>query len=95
MFQKTVKLALTQWLLKTKKRESTTESIENIIISLYAKRMSNSDIENKLSFPTDEAVMKSVFLALRKSTKKWTMPIRNWGVILNQISAIFENRIKL
>ncbi len=95
MFQKTVKLALTQWLLKTKKRESTTESIENIIISLYAKRMSNSDIENTLSFPTDEAVMKSVFLDLRESTKKWTMPIRNWGVILNQISAIFENRIKL
>ena len=48
-----------------------------------------------LSFPTDEAVMKSVFLALRESTKKWTMPIRNWGVILNQFLAIFENRIKL
>ena len=51
--------------------------------------------KNKLSFPTDEADMKSVFLALNESTKKWTMPIRNWGVILNQFLAIFENRIKL
>ena len=67
----------------------TTNLIENLNgkIRKYTK--------NKLSFPTDEAVMKSVFLALRESTKKWTMPIRNWGVILNQFLAIFENRIKI
>ena len=67
----------------------TTNLIENLNgkIRKYTK--------NKLSFPTDEAVMKSVFLALNESTKKWTMPIRNWGVILNQFLAIFENRIKL
>ena len=33
--------------------------------------------KNKLSFPTDQAVMKSVFLAVKESTKKWSMPIRN------------------
>lgn len=67
----------------------TTNLIENLNgkIRKYTK--------NKLSFPTDDAVMKSVFLALRESTKKWTMPIRNWGIILNQFLAIFENRIKL
>jgi len=67
----------------------TTNLIENLNgkIRKYTK--------NKLSFPTDEAVMKSVFLALRESTKKWTMPIRNWGIVLNQFLAIFENRIKL
>ena len=31
-----------------KKRESTIEGIENIIISLYAKGMSNSDIEEQI-----------------------------------------------
>lgn len=31
-----------------KKRKSTTEGIENIIISLYAKGMSNSDIEEQI-----------------------------------------------
>lgn len=32
---------------------------------------------NKLSFPTDEALLKSVYLAISESTKKWTMPIVN------------------
>src|SRR5699024_3212899 len=51
--------------------------------------------KNKLSFPTDDAVMKSVYLALREATKKWTMPIRNWGVILNQFLTIYEKRVRL
>jgi transposase-like protein len=50
---------------------------------------------NKLSFPTDEAVMKSVYLAVREVTKKWTMPLRSWGLILNQFLIIFADRIKL
>jgi len=66
----------------------TTNIIENLNgkIRKYTK--------NKLSFPTDEAVKKSVYLALREVTKKWTQPIRNWGIILNQFMTIFTNRIK-
>jgi len=67
----------------------TTNLIENLNgkIRKYTK--------NKLSFPNDEAVIKSVYLALRETSKKWTMPIRNWGMILQQFLTIFENRIKL
>ncbi|WP_240646670.1 IS256 family transposase [Chitinophaga rhizosphaerae] len=67
----------------------TTNLIENLNgkIRKYTK--------NKLSFTTDDAVLKSVYLALREVTKKWTMPIRNWGVVLHQFLTIFENRIKL
>lgn len=67
----------------------TTNLIENLNgkIRKYTK--------NKLSFPTDEAVIKSVFLAVREATKKWTMPIRNWGVILNQFLTIFEERVRI
>lgn len=66
----------------------TTNIIENLNgkIRKYTK--------NKLSFPTDEAVMKSVFLAVMEATKKWTMPIRDWGMILNQFLIMFENRLK-
>lgn len=66
----------------------TTNLIENLNgkIRKYTK--------NKLSFPTDEAVLKSTFLAIRESTKKWTMPIRNWGVVFNQFLIIFDDRIK-
>ncbi|BDD02489.1 IS256 family transposase [Persicobacter psychrovividus] len=66
----------------------TTNLIENLNgkIRKYTK--------NKLSYPTDDAVKKSVYLALREVTKKWTMPIRNWGQILSQFMAIHENRIQ-
>lgn len=67
----------------------TTNLIENLNgkIRKYTK--------NKLSYPTDEAVLKSVYLALREVTKKWSAPIRNWGIILNQFLAIFEDRIQI
>ena len=66
----------------------TTNTIENLNgkIRKYTK--------NKLSFPTDEAVKKSVYLALGEITKKWTLQIRNWGIILNQFMTIFTERIK-
>lgn len=67
----------------------TTNLIENLNgkIRKYTK--------NKLSFPNDDAVLKSVYLALREASKKWTMPIRNWGMILNQFLTIFENRLMI
>ena len=49
----------------------------------------------KLSFPTDDAVMKSVYLATREATKKWSTPVRNWGIILNQFLTIYEKRVRL
>ncbi len=67
----------------------TTNLIENLNgkIRKYTK--------NKLSFPTDDAVMKSVYLAVREPTKKWSMPIRNWGIILNQFLKLYEKRVRL
>lgn len=67
----------------------TTNLIENLNgkIRKYTK--------NKLSFPTDDAVMKSVFLAARETSKKWTMPIRDWGTILNSFLLIFGDRVRL
>ena len=65
----------------------TTNLIENLNgkIRKYTK--------TKMSFPTDDALRKSVWLALQEIQKKWTMPIRNWGLVMNQFLAIFENRI--
>ena len=48
-----------------------------------------------LSYPTDEAVLKSVFLAVMEATKKWTLPIRDWGMILNQFMIMFDHHLKL
>ena len=75
--------------LEIRKIIYTTNLIENLNgkIRKYTK--------NKLSFPTDDAVKKSVYLALIEATKKWTMPIRNWGIILNQFLTLFEKRVRL
>lgn len=75
--------------LEIRKIIYTTNLIENLNgkIRKYTK--------TKQSFPTDDAVMKSAFLAVREATKKWTMPIRNWGTILNQFMIIFEDRLIL
>lgn len=67
----------------------TTNLIENLNgkIRKYTKA--------KLSFPNDDAVKKSVYLAVNEIEKKWTMPIRNWAIVLNQFILIFDNRILL
>lgn len=67
----------------------TTNLIENLNgkIRKYTK--------NKLSFPNDEALKKSVYLAISEIEKKWYQPIWNWGLIFNQFLTIFENRIRV
>lgn len=81
--------AFFQFPIEIRKIIYTTNLIENLNgkIRKYTK--------NKLSFPTNEAVMKSVYLAVREATKKWNMPIRNWGVVLNQFLIIFEDRVQI
>ena len=47
----------------------------------------------KSIYPTDEALMKSVYLSLKEATKKWTGRIPGWGEIYSQLSIYFEGRI--
>jgi transposase-like protein len=35
--------------------------------------------KNRPSFSTDDAVLKILYLAIRNASKKWTMPVRDWG----------------
>jgi hypothetical protein len=48
-----------------------------------------------MSFHTDDALRKSVWLSLQEIEKKWTMPIKNWGLVMNQFMLIFEDRIEV
>lgn len=67
----------------------TTNIIENLNgkIRKYTKA--------KMSFPDDASVLKSVFLALRETTRKWTFPVRNWSLVVNQFINIFGERCKI
>ena len=49
-------------------------------------------IKNKGSFPTEQAVRKLLYLATMDITQKWTAPIQNWPLILNQLAIRFEDR---
>jgi len=49
-------------------------------------------IKNKSSFPTPQSARKLLYLATMDITKKWSAPIRNWPLILNQLAIRFEDR---
>lgn len=45
-------------------------------------------------FPNDDALKKMLYLAYRDLSKKWTMPIRNWAIVLSNFSINFEERLE-
>lgn len=67
----------------------TTNAIESLNFSL------RKVTKNRAAFPNDEAIIKIMFLALTNASKKWTMPIRDWGSALNQFAVYFGDRVPL
>ena len=53
------------------------------------------NLKARQPFPNDEAAMKLVFMILRRISKRWTMPIRNWGEAPNQFSLVCGSRVPL
>jgi len=54
-------------------------------------RMLRKYTKNKLSFPTEDALRKTVYLAIQEISKKWTQPVPNWGAAYNQLCIFFED----
>ena len=44
-------------------------------------------------FPGSTALLKALYLATFEATKKWTMPIRNWGQVYGELSIMYEGRL--
>lgn len=65
----------------------TTNAIESVNMSL------RKIIKNRGSFPTDEAALKLLYLALQNISRKWTMPIKQWKAALNRLAILFEDRM--
>lgn len=51
--------------------------------------------KTKGAFPSDDALLKLIYLATKNVMKKWTSPIQNWGITVQQLSIIFDGRLKL
>ena len=79
--------AFLQYPAEIRKLIYTTNIIESFNASLrkYTK--------NKRVFPTDEAALKSVYLATQQIRSKWKKSRAGWAQIYNQLSNAFENRI--
>ena len=60
----------------------TTNAIES------TNRQIRKIIKNKGVFPDDKSIQKIIYLALRNAAKKWTMPIKNWALALNQFEML-------
>lgn len=58
-------------------------------------RQLRKPMKSKSIFPNDDALRKSLYLATKDITSKWTMPYQNWGQTLAQFAIYFDNRIKL
>ena len=52
-------------------------------------------IRQRKIFPTDDAVMKVIYLATEKASTKWTMPIRNWKAAMNRFEIMFPDRFRI
>ncbi len=65
----------------------TTNAIESLNASL------RKITKTRRSFPTDDSVMKIIYLALHQISKKWTMPIRDWKPAMSQFMIRFGDRI--
>lgn len=65
----------------------TTNAIESLNMSL------RKVTKNRGSFPSDEAMLKLLYLALNKIARKWTLPIRDWKAAMSRFTILFEGRM--
>jgi len=65
----------------------TTNAIESLNYSL------RKILKNRGAFPNDDSIIKILYLAINRVSKKWTMPIRNWKAALNQFVILFGDRV--
>lgn len=49
--------------------------------------------KTKGAFSSEQALMKLMYLVIKNISKKWTMPIQNWGLAFSQLYTKFDDRI--
>jgi putative transposase len=51
--------------------------------------------KTKGAFPSDMALLKLIYLATENISKKWTQPLHNWGLTIQQLCIKFGDRMKI
>jgi transposase-like protein len=65
----------------------------NVIESFH--RQLRKVTKGKGLFPTDEALLKMLYLVTCDVTRRWTMRVPHWGQILAQLTISFPDRVKV
>jgi putative transposase len=73
--------------MEIRKAIYTTNTIEAL------NRQLRKTLKTKGAFPTEEAALKLLFMALQQAQKKWTMPIHNWRAALNYFTILWPERM--
>jgi putative transposase len=72
------------------------EEIRKLIYTTNAvegyHRMVRKFTKSKAIFPTDDSIRKVVYLSVKEISKKWSLPVRNWGLVYSQVMIYFEDR---
>jgi len=48
----------------------------------------------RTSFPTEDSLRKSLYLATQQIMVKWTSPVQNWSLTLAQLTILFRDRLE-
>lgn len=48
---------------------------------------------SKSSFPTDDSLLKLLYLVVMDSSERWTKAVRDWSTILNQLVVYYGDRV--
>jgi hypothetical protein len=46
-------------------------------------------------FEPNDSLFKILYLIVMDASEKWTMPLQNWGMILNQLQVYFGERLEV
>ena len=85
------------------KHEKRTPLFNDQIISMYSFYTTNTIeslnfslrkvTKNKSSFPDDDSIYKIMYLAIKNASTRWTMPIKDWALVVNQFAILFDGRV--
>jgi transposase-like protein len=73
------------------------EVIRNVIYTTNAVELVHRQMrkvtKSKSVFPSDESLIKILFLVVRDVSRKWNMPHRDWRAIISYLSIAYEDRL--
>lgn len=50
--------------------------------------------KTKSSYPSDDSLIKIIYLATMDKSRKWTMPVRNWKKCISQFAIYYSDRLE-